>query len=256
MKKNRSNFPKLSISKTNVKKSIIAIILCLLSFPIFAQESLQKNLSLAYLVSQPRIKTVKPKLIILLHGYGSNEADLFELKSVLPDNFIIVSARAPFSIAEGAYQWYGNEIVKGAKQESAKDLKTSTDLIKIFIKEIVKKYNADASQVYLTGFSQGAMMSYEVGLTAPELLRGIAPLSGRIFDSLKPQIKPASSFTNFKIFIGHGTADDRVPYASATQAAFYLKEKKISATLHSYQSLSHSISEQELKDLVAWLNEK
>lgn len=239
-----------------MEKSILALILCYLFHPIFAQESLQKDLSLAYLISQPRVKTIKPKVIILLHGYGSNEADLFELKNVLPDNILIVSARAPFSIAPNAFQWYGNENVTGVKKESAKDLKTSTDLIKTFIKEVVKKYNADASQVYLAGFSQGAMMSYEVGLTAPELLKGIAPLSGRIFDSLKPQIKPASAFKNFKIFIGHGTADDRVPYSSATQAVSYLKEKKINATLHSYQSLSHSISEQELKDLVDWLNEK
>lgn len=239
-----------------MKKLILALILSFLSCQIFAQTSLQKDLSLSYLVSQPMVKTAAPKVIILLHGYGSNEADLFELKNVLPDNFIIVSARAPFTIAPNAFQWYGNENVNGVKQESAKDLKTSTNLIKTFIKEVIKKYNADASQVYLAGFSQGAMMSYEVGLTAPELLRGIAPLSGRIFDSLKPQIKPASAFKNFKIFIGHGTADDRVSYASATQAASYLKEKKINATLHSYQSLPHSISEQELKDLVNWLNEK
>ncbi|WP_170982764.1 alpha/beta hydrolase [Dyadobacter frigoris] len=239
-----------------MKKSIFAFILCFLSCRIFAQASLQKDLSLAYLISQPRVKTVKPKLIILLHGYGSNEADLFELKNILPADFLIISARAPFTIAPNAFQWYGNEIVKGIKQESTKDLKTSTDLIKVFINEVVKKYNADPSQVFLAGFSQGAMMSYEVGLTAPELLRGIAPLSGRIFDSLKPRIKPANAFNNFKIFIGHGTADDRVPYTSATEAVFYLKKKKINATLHSYQSLPHSISEQELKDLVAWLNEK
>lgn len=239
-----------------MKKSIFVFILCFLSCQIFAQTSLQKDLSLSYLISQPRAKTAKPKLIILLHGYGSNEADLFELKNVLPDNFIIVSARAPFTIAQGAYQWYGNENVNGAKQESAKDLKTSTTLIKTFIKEIAKKYNTDASQVYLAGFSQGAMMSYEVGLTAPKLLRGIAPLSGRIFDSLKPKIKPASEFKNLKIFIGHGTADDRVPYSAATQAVSFLKEKKINATLHSYQSLAHSISEQELKDLVSWFEEK
>lgn len=239
-----------------MRKLILSLIFSFLSCQIFAQTSLQKDLSLAYLVSQPRVKTAKPKMIILLHGYGSNEADLFELKNVLPDNFIIISARAPFTIAPGAYQWYGNENVNGTKKENAKDLKTSTDLIKTFIKEVVKKYYTDPSQVYMAGFSQGAMMSYEVGLTAPELLRGIAPLSGRIFESLKPQIKSGTAFKNFRVFIGHGTADDRVPYSSATQAVSYLKGKNINAVLHSYQSLPHSISEQELKDLVDWLNEK
>jgi len=239
-----------------MNKSFLVVILCFFTLPIFAQFTLQKDLPLSYLVSQPKTKTAKPALIVLLHGYGSNEADLFELRDMLPADFMITSVRAPMTLAPNAYQWFRSETIKGVKGGNLKDLKANSDLIKAFIKGAVKKYNADPSQVYLIGFSQGAMMSFEVGLTSPELLRGIAPLSGRIFESLRPQVKPASAFKNFRIFIGHGTADEKVLYQYATEADAFLKEKKISAVLHSYPGMQHSINEQEINDLVKWLKEK
>lgn len=234
--------------------SVFAI--CLFSLPVFAQFTLQKDLPLSYLVSQPKTITAKPGLVILLHGYGSNEADLFELRDMLPDNFLITSVRAPMTLAPNAYQWFRSETIKGVKGGNLKDLKTNSDLIKSFIKGALKKYNADPSRVYLIGFSQGAMMSFEVGLTSPELLRGIAPLSGRIFESLTPNVKPSSAFKNLKIFIGHGTADEKVLYHYATEAVSILKEKQIPAVLHTYQGMQHSINEQEINDLVKWLKEK
>ena len=239
-----------------MNKLFLVVVLCFLSFATFAQFTLRKDLPLSYLIAQPKVKTAKPGLIILLHGYGSNEADLFELREMLPADFLITSVRAPMTLAPNAYQWFRSETIKGLKGGNLKDLKTNSDLIKSFIKGAVKKYNADPSRVYLVGFSQGAMMSFEVGLTSPELLKGIAPLSGRIFESLRPQIKPASAFKNFKIFIGHGTADEKVLYHYATEAAAYLKEKQIPAVLHSYAGMQHSINEQEINDLVKWLKEK
>jgi len=239
-----------------MNKLFLIVFLWLLSLPIFAQFPLQKDLPLSYLVSQPKTKTSKPGLLILLHGYGSNEADLFSLREMLPSDFFIMSVRAPMALAPNAYQWFRSETIKGVKGGNLKDLETNSDLIKAFIKGAVKKYKADPSQVYLIGFSQGAMMSFEVGLTSPELLRGIAPLSGRIFESLRPNIKPSSAFKNFKIFIGHGTTDEKVLYHYATEAVSILKEKQIPAVLHTYQGMPHSINEQEINDLIKWLKEK
>jgi len=239
-----------------MNKLLSVVICCLLSVSVFAQFTLQKDLPLSYLVSQPKNKVTKPGLIILLHGYGSNEADLFGLREMLPADFLVTSVRAPMTLAPNAYQWFRSETIKGVKGGNLKDLKTNSGLIRGFIKGAVKKFNADPSRVYLIGFSQGAMMSFEVGLTSPELLKGIAPLSGRIFESLRPQVKPSGAFKNFKIFIGHGTADEKVLYHYATEASAYLKEKQIPSVLHTYPGMQHSISEQEINDLVKWLKEK
>lgn len=61
---------------------------------------------LQYVVRQPKIKTGKVPLIILLHGVGGNEQDLVSFANQLPGNFLVVSARAPYTISEDCYSWY------------------------------------------------------------------------------------------------------------------------------------------------------
>ena len=223
------------------------------STAVQAQQEIHNDLNLKYLISNPVAKSAGSPLIILLHGFGSNEADLFELKDAFPKNFIVVSARAPMNIGPNAYQWFGNKTINGVTQGDEGDLKRSRNMIKIFITEIKKKYHANPSEVYLCGFSQGAMMSYEVGLTSPELLKGIAPLSGKIFDSLKPDIKKSASLNHLKIFIGHGDADNRVELSAAVIADAYLKKLGLAPSFHIYKGMNHAISDQEIKDLTSWL---
>ena len=230
-------------------KSIAVILLCILCTGVRAQSSLQRDLPLKYLVQTPAISSPHPPVIILMHGYGSNEEDLFDLKDKLPKNFLVVSVRAPLKLARDAYQWYRKETINA-------DLKNSATAVKSFIAAIVAKYHADASRVYLSGFSQGGMMSYEVGLNAPELLKGIAPLSGMIIESMKPQMPPSAALKKLRIFVGHGDADNRIQYSEAVEAVTYLKKLQLSPEFHTYKGMQHSISEEELKDLVRWLLEK
>jgi len=225
-------------------KSIVTILLCLFCHVISAQSFPP----LKYLVQKPAITSPHPPVIILLHGYGSNEADLFALKDNLPKNFLVISVRGPFPVAKDAYQWYRRETINN-------DLKTSSLLIQNFITDIVNKYHADAGNVYLSGFSQGAMLTYEVGLNAPQLLKGIAPLSGRLVESMKPQEAPSEALKKLRIFVGHGDADNRILYSQGVDAVNYLKKLQLSPEFHTYKGMTHSISEQELKDLAAWLND-
>jgi phospholipase/carboxylesterase len=230
-----------------MKYKLTAIIIsCFLYTTIQAQSDIQNDLPLKYLVQEPSIPSAHPPVIILLHGYGSNEADLFSLKDNLPKNLLVISVRAPLPLARDAYQWY--------RSDNITDIKNSSKAIKSFITAVIKKYHADSSQVYLSGFSQGAMMSYEVGLTSPELLKGIAPLSGKIFESLKPQVQSSAALKKLKIFIGHGDADNRVAYNLAVDAVAYLKKLQLSPEFHTYKGMQHSINEEELKDLAIFLN--
>jgi phospholipase/carboxylesterase len=235
-------------------KKLFAILLFFC--PLFFQAQLQTDLSLPYLVREPSVKTNNPPVIILLHGYGSNEADLFGLQSQFPTTFLVISARAPIVMTENSFQWFRMETVNGVMQGNKEDLKSSADKIKAFIKQVTSKYKTTAGNTVLCGFSQGAMMSYEVGLTSPDLLKGIAPLSGKIFESLKPQVKVSASLKVLKVFIGHGDADNRVAYSFATEAESYLKTLGLSPVLHTYTGMAHSINQAELKDLVLWLEGK
>ena len=64
------------------------------------------SLSLHYLVKEPKIKKDKNPLLLLLHGYGSNEEDLFSFANELPEEYYVISARAPYDMMYGSYAWY------------------------------------------------------------------------------------------------------------------------------------------------------
>jgi len=234
-----------------LKKISLLIISILLLQPAIRAQDLQADLSLKYLV-RPATNTGKSPILILLHGYGSNEADLFELRNTFPANFIIIAPQAPMPIGERAYQWYN--ISNPANQPA--DLQKSTALLQRFISEVVKKYHADPANIYLAGFSQGGVMSYQLGLTHPELVKGIGVLSGKIAPSLKPEVKVTAPLQRLRIFISHGTADERIAYKEAEAANTYLRSLKLNPSFHTYQGMAHQISNDELKDFLQWLTGK
>ncbi len=234
-----------------MKKTFLTSVMLLMLCVAYAQPVLQEGLALKYLVHQPAEKHVP--VIILLHGYGSDERDLFELKSLLPQNFLIVSARAPFSLPGGGYQWYDMKMEDGKRTGKREDIATSREKLITFIGQIVNKYGADARQVYVTGFSQGAIMSYEVGLTAPAKVKGIAPMSGKIYPSLKALVKNTPELKKLRIFVAHGTADDRISFAEGKAAVDYIKSLGLSPEFHEYAGLGHSINNDEMAELLRWL---
>jgi phospholipase/carboxylesterase len=217
-----------------------------------AQEPIN-GLALKYLVQLPTEKSATPPVVILLHGYGSNEKDLFELRSSFPKNYIIIAARAPYSVSGGGYQWFEREIVNGKYTGRKDHLDHSRNAILKFIPQVVAKYGANAAKVYVMGFSQGAMMSYEAGLTAPKAVRGIGVLSGTMPESLKPLIRKSNELSAMKIFIAHGTADSRLPYADGKAAYDYLVSLGLKPEFHKYEGMDHTISQDVLHDLLKWL---
>ena len=85
---------------------------------------------LHYIVRTPKITSENPPLLLLLHGYGSNEEDLFSFAEELPDELLIVSPQAPLSMGFGSYAWYSinfDEI--NGKFSDLKEAKESIDKI-------------------------------------------------------------------------------------------------------------------------------
>jgi phospholipase/carboxylesterase len=212
-----------------------------------------EDLSLKCLMQVPAVKAKQHPLIIMLHGYGSNEKDLFELRTFFPQNYIIVAARAPYPIGGDGYQWFEKEVVNGKYSGKKEQLEKSRNSILKLIVQLVNKYNADPGKVYVMGFSQGAMMSYEVGLTAPKSVKGIGILSGILPESLKPLIRKSQDLNALRIFIAHGTADSRLPYADGKAGYDYLQSIGLKPELHSYKGMDHTISKEVMSDLIKWL---
>ncbi|TPG75667.1 alpha/beta hydrolase [Pseudomonas arsenicoxydans] len=229
----------------------LAMLMLLASATVHAQTPLQTDLPLKYL-EQTNAASQHQPLVIFLHGYGSNEQDLFGIKDDLPATYTYLSVRAPMTLEEGSYQWF-NKKGEGAYNGKTGDLKTSGQVLLDFIAQAAKKYHTEPDKVFLVGFSQGAIMSYEVALRHPEAVGGIAALSGRILPVLKSALKPDESLQKLAIFIGHGKEDNRLPYEDGTDADNLLKSLSLKPEFHGYEGLGHNISEAEINDLNAWL---
>ncbi|WP_260954810.1 alpha/beta hydrolase [Pseudomonas citri] len=228
-----------------------ALCLLLVSASLQAQPSLHTDLPLNYLAHADEQASNRP-LVIFLHGSGSNEADLFELKDELPGHYNYLSVRAPKVMEPGHYQWFAKK-GEGAYDGDTSDLKASGQMLLDFIDKARAKYQADASRVYLVGFSQGAMMSYEVALRHPEAVGGIAAMGGRVLPVLRAELTPAEPRRALAVFIGHGTIDPIIPYRDGTEADSFLKTLALEPEFHGYPGVGHQISAMEVQDLRAWL---
>ena len=209
-----------------------------------------KDLALQYLVREPKVKSTKQKAIILLHGVGSNEQDLFSLANVLPDEFLIISARGQFTLGAGRYAWYNVDFSTGKPVFNKEQEASSREVIRTFISQVKQKYNLD--EVYLGGFSQGAIMSYTIGLMHPKEVRGIIALSGRVLEEIKPLIEKDNYLQQLKVFVAHGLQDNTLSIQYAREAKDYLQSLGVQLTYNEYH-IGHQLNNEVLQDLNTWL---
>ena len=231
-----------------MKKVLVLIIIFIMSTP---SNSVNASV-LKYLVRQPKIQTAKPPVIILLHGVGSNEQDLFSFADQIPDKYLVISVRAPYTLSEGSYAWYQVDFSTGKPAINSEQEERSRNTIIQFITELKKDFSFDEKQVYLGGFSQGGIMAYSVGLTRPDLIRGIVIMSGRLLEEVKPLIASKEKLSQLKVFISHGTNDQILGIHYARESAAYLNGLNIN---HSYKEYleGHGINNAMLSDMVNWL---
>ena len=231
---------------------LFALALTLMASAAHADSALHTDLPLSYL-EQTQSDARNQPLVIFLHGFGSNEEDLFGIKDALPSTWTYLSARAPMRVDPQGYRWFTKTPGDGDYNGETADLQRSAALIEDFVGKATAKYHTHSDRVFLVGFSQGAIMSYEVGLRKPALVRGIAALSGSVLPVLKAELKPSESLGKLAIFIGHGTLDQALPYTSATQANEVLVGLGLTPEFHGYPGMPHTVSETEVQDLKAWL---
>ena len=211
------------------------------------------NLSLEYKIREPKIKLDKNPLLLLLHGYGSNEEDLFSFATELPDEYYIISARAPYSMQYGAYAWYAiNFDADENKFSDVPQAQQSRDLIANFIDELVANYPIDATKVTLIGFSQGTILSYAIALSYPEKIQRVVAMSGYLNVEMATPNFENNDFSHLKIFASHGTVDQVVPVDWARKAAPALTQLGIEVVYKEYP-IGHGVAPQNFYDFKNWL---
>lgn len=213
------------------------------------------QMTLHHLVREPKIKLDKNPLVLLLHGYGSNEQDLFSFASELPEEYYVISARAPYDLQFGSYAWYAIGFdEEGVKSSDDNQARSSRDVIAGFIDELVANYPIDANNVTLIGFSQGSILSYATALSYPEKVQRVVAMSGYLnLDIAKEDIQN-NNFSNLKMFISHGTVDQVIPVEWARKAPAVLGELGISNVYKEYP-VGHGVAPQNFYDFKKWLEE-
>ena len=213
------------------------------------------SLSLFHLVREPKIKLAKNPLLLLLHGYGSNEEDLFSFASELPEEYYVVSARAPYDMMYGSYAWYAiNFDADENKFSDIEQAKLSRDLIVKFIDELIENYPIDVKNITLIGFSQGSILSYAVALSYPEKVQRLVAMSGYLNTEIAVKGFEKNDFSNLKIFASHGTVDQVIPVDWARKATPVLENLGISCVYKEYP-IGHGVSPQNFYDFKSWLQQ-
>lgn len=235
-------------------KQIIALLLFFgITFHSYSQSAAKPNApSLYYIFKEPKIKSAKPPVIVLMHGIGSNEKDLFSLADQLPDSFLVISLRAPITLSNESYAWYHFSFENGKRIGNQEEAEKSRKIIIEFIDKLKTKHVFNDKRIYLCGFSQGAIMAYSIGLTIPDKIKGIAVMSGRLLEEVKPIIAPKEKLKTLNIFISHGTNDNVISVNDAREANSYLKQLGLNTTYKEYPE-AHNISKAMLTDLITWL---
>ncbi|RZJ28944.1 MAG: phospholipase [Flavobacterium sp.] len=211
------------------------------------------SFSLHHLVREPKEKREKNPLLLLLHGYGSNEEDLFSFASELPGEYYVISARAPYSLPPYGYAWYAIDF--DADENKFSDVgqaKISRDLVMKFIDELIENYPIDEDNITLIGFSQGCILSYAAALSNPEKIRRVAAMSGYLNKELLADGYERNDFSNLKFFISHGTSDQVVPVEWARKAKPELDALGITNEYHEYP-VGHGVAPQNFFDVLNWL---
>jgi phospholipase/carboxylesterase len=210
---------------------------------------------LYHLVRMPTTATVVSPLLILLHGVGSNEGDLFRFTPDIDERFLVLSPRAPLTLQAGSYAWFQVDFSTGQPVIVSEEAEASRHQLVKFIDEVVAQYSADAQQVYLLGFSQGAIMSASVALTAPEKVAGIVMLSGRILPEIKPLIAENSRLKHLHVFLSHGVHDNKLPLFHAEASRALLSQLPVRLEYHTYD-MGHTITAQSLSEANLWLQQR
>tara|TARA_B100000378_G_scaffold28536_1_gene21647 strand:+ start:162 stop:818 length:657 start_codon:yes stop_codon:yes gene_type:complete len=179
--------------------------------------------------------------IILLHGYGGSGKDISMItlnwKRFLPNTvFLCPDGHEKCSINPNGYQWFdsSNDDPNYILEESKKSEKKINE----FIKEVKKNYNLKNSQICLSGFSQGCMMSINLGLTTNENYNCIVGFSGKIIDK-NDLIKRKTSST--KMLLMHGDMDTVVPPNNLLEAKDFMIRNNIQVETKMIKNCEHHI---------------
>jgi len=196
---------------------------------------------------KPRSGGVPKQLVILLHGWGADGANLIDLADmfaqVLPDAlFVAPNAPYPCEVNPFGYQWFS--LMDRQPQHMLDGVRNAAAALNQYIDEQLKALSLDNSKLILVGFSQGTMVALHVAARRSPQIAAIVGYSGAL---IAPEILGTEIVARPPICLLHGEADEVVPFAAMKQATEALKSHGFTIESHPRPFLSHSIDMEGIK---------
>lgn len=213
------------------------------------------SLSLSHITRPSSLKDNAP-LLIMCHGYGSDENDLFSFAQELPEELFIISVRAPYPMQPFGNAWYAiNFDAQQNKWNDIEQAKESRDKISNFIDEACAEFPVDKNNVTLLGFSQGTILSYAVALTYPEKVKNIIALSGYVSEDMLENRLDDQDYSHLDFYCSHGSVDQVIPVDWARNAPKFLDHHNIKHTYSEFP-VGHGVAPQNFYELRSWLEKR
>lgn len=197
-------------------------------------------------------------LLILLHGYGADEDDLFGLLPHLPERFTVAAVRAPMTLQPGGYAWFplSQDPVTGEIGSDAESVRAAIEGLHAWVGSV----RGDFRTVSLLGFSQGMALATSLLRLDPEAYACTVALSGFVVDPELAEPALQGLFTNDdevarvkpKVFWGRGQ-DDPIISEARVEAAHGWLNAHVDLMKIVYAGLPHAINQQELGHVKEYL---
>ena len=209
-------------------------------------------------VIQPRSPSSRPPLLVLLHGLGTDEADLLPLAPRLDPRLLVVSVRAPHPMMPAGFAWYSVDFSQNPPRPDLAGVLESRDLLVQFLGQFLgeetAEHRADPERVFLFGFSQGAVLALAVALARPDIVRGVVAHSGRVLPGTVIQPPPAG-LDRLDVLLLHGVDDAVIPVVHGRKSHELLGPLLGPRVgYREWPGLGHGISEGSLAAAGAWLS--
>lgn len=213
--------------------------------------SLPEEMVLEHIVQMPQSSSRNLPLLVLMHGLGSEEKDLVFLGNLFKKDWLVVNVRAPYTHTNGKYRWY--ELDRSKQPiHNVEEAGNSLQLIETLIQQLIKKYDVDTNRIVVGGFSQGGIMSYSMGLSNPDLIKGVAVFSGVLTEDLHEDFINENDQIDLNVFISHGSKDPVLPFPKAKMTKPLLEEKGCTVTFVPDEVI-HTISQKHVQGFLAWM---